>query len=461
MKANLSIATLCMVLALPLWCGCTAADPWQSEYGAGLTAFGNHDFVNSESNLKKAAHSAITKGRTVELADTLTMLGRVYSEQGKFADAEPLLKDALAIYRDKMGPHSVRVAVALNELASCHHKQGEYSQAEALCLEALAINMKALGPDTPSVASTANNLAEIYQKEGKDDAAEPLFRQALAVYSKTQQNPDSAKGLIGTLNNLAIFYQKQGRFGEAKQSVEQALTLQRKTFGQDSAGVGVELGTRAGIERAMFDLDLAAKDYQQSIEILQKSEKQYEQVLCETNDLYADLLLDQKDFAKAEPVYKIAINHCIHSHGPNHPCVAERLDDLAQLYRETGRFTEAEKALRQALAINRASFRSDSPIVFNTMNELSAVYVDQHKFAQAQEVYSEWIPSLKKVLGEDHPHVADALENWAMVATKAKDTVRANQLLAQAKGIRRRSAHPVTVSPASSDSASTDSSAAN
>ena len=434
-----------MVVGLPLWCGCASSDPWQSNYDAGLKAFGNHDFVHAEQYLKAAAQGAVKEHRTVELADTLTMLARVYSDQGKFAAAEPLLKDALAVYRQKLGNQSPRVAVALNELASCHHKQGEYLEAEPLCKEALAIDEKVLGPDTPSVASTANNLAEIYQKEGKDQDAEPLFRKAVAVYSKTQSRIESVKGLIGTLNNLAVFYQKQGRFDEAKQCVEQALTLQRKTFGANSAGVGVELSTMAGIERATFDLDQAELHYQESIKILNQSESEYEQFLCETNDLYADLLLDQKDFAKAEPVYKVAISHCIHSHGPNHPCVAERLDDLAQLYRKTGRFVEAEKALRQALAINRASFQSDSPIVFNTMNELSAVYVDQGKFAQAENVYSEWIPSLKKVLGPEHPHVADALENWALVANKAKDSSRASQLLAEAHGIRTRLAHPPSV----------------
>ncbi len=51
------------------------------------------------------------------------------------------------------------MAVSLNNLAERDRAQGKYAEAEPLNKRALAIMEKALGPEHPGVATSLNNLA--------------------------------------------------------------------------------------------------------------------------------------------------------------------------------------------------------------------------------------------------------------------------------------------------------------
>ena len=62
--------------------------------------------------------------------------------------------------------------------------QGKYAEAEPLFRQALAIRRKLLGEDHPDTAQSYNNVAGNLNAQGKYAEAEPLFRQALATRRK-------------------------------------------------------------------------------------------------------------------------------------------------------------------------------------------------------------------------------------------------------------------------------------
>jgi len=55
----------------------------------------------------------------------------------------------------------------LNNLAGLYHHQGRYADAEPLFKRALAINEKSLGPDHPALATPLGNLAGLYADQGR------------------------------------------------------------------------------------------------------------------------------------------------------------------------------------------------------------------------------------------------------------------------------------------------------
>jgi hypothetical protein len=69
----------------------------------------------------------------------------------------------------------------LTEDAAALYKQAHYADAEPLLQEALAIREKASGPDDPDVAASLNDLAGLYRELGRYGDAEPLYRRALAI----------------------------------------------------------------------------------------------------------------------------------------------------------------------------------------------------------------------------------------------------------------------------------------
>ena len=110
------------------------------------------------------------------VAASLNNLAKVYDHQGRYADAEPLYRRAVATGEKAHGPDHPLVAVSLNNLAALYTKQDRYTDAEPLLKRALAILEKALSPDHPYVVTALNNLAELYRKEGRYADALPLVQ---------------------------------------------------------------------------------------------------------------------------------------------------------------------------------------------------------------------------------------------------------------------------------------------
>jgi tetratricopeptide (TPR) repeat protein len=69
-------------------------------------------------------------------------------------------------------------AVALNKRGLVYRAQGKYEEAETLLKRALAIREKTLGASHPDVAQTLTNLANVYSDQGKYGDAEGFYTRA-------------------------------------------------------------------------------------------------------------------------------------------------------------------------------------------------------------------------------------------------------------------------------------------
>ena len=137
------------------------------------------------------------------MGQSLNNLAVRYLNQGKYAQAEPLLQRSLAIREKGLGPEHPDVAQSLNNLAELYRTQGKYAEAEPLFKRSLGIWEESLGPEHPQVATGLNNLAELYRTQGKYAQAGPLYKRALAISEKAL-GPDHPS-LATSLNNLPPF----------------------------------------------------------------------------------------------------------------------------------------------------------------------------------------------------------------------------------------------------------------
>jgi tetratricopeptide (TPR) repeat protein len=93
-----------------------------------------------------------------------------------------------------LGEDHPDTASSYNSVAWILHAQGKYAEAESLCRQALAIYRKLLGDDHPLTANSYHNVASNLNAQGKYAEAEPLFRQALASVRWNLHNCLSSKG---------------------------------------------------------------------------------------------------------------------------------------------------------------------------------------------------------------------------------------------------------------------------
>ncbi len=158
-------------------------------------------------------------------------------QQGHYAKAVTQIQDALRA-AEAFGPDDPRLATSLNNLAELYRLQGRYEEAEPLNKRALAIREKVLGPEHSEVATSLNNLAVIYLKQGRYAEAEPLYKRSLAIVEKAlgAEHPNVA----GSLNNLGEFYRLQGRYAEAEPLYKRSLAIVEKAVGAEERRVAKE-----------------------------------------------------------------------------------------------------------------------------------------------------------------------------------------------------------------------------
>ena len=85
-----------------------------------------------------------------DVATSLNNLALLYRSQGRYEEAEPLYRDALAMSKRLLGEAHPDVASSLFNLGALRYKQGRYSEALALLLLAQPIYLSQLGPDHPT-----------------------------------------------------------------------------------------------------------------------------------------------------------------------------------------------------------------------------------------------------------------------------------------------------------------------
>jgi tetratricopeptide (TPR) repeat protein len=95
------------------------------------------------------------------------------------------------------------VAIGLNNLARLLQATNRLAEAEPLVRRALAINEKSYGQDHPSVANRLNNLAMLLQATNRVAKAEPLMRRALAIF-EASLGPDHPQAVTARDNLAAL-----------------------------------------------------------------------------------------------------------------------------------------------------------------------------------------------------------------------------------------------------------------
>jgi tetratricopeptide (TPR) repeat protein len=81
-----------------------------------------------------------------------------------------------------LAPTHPDIAVTLNSMAGLLRDQGRFAEAEPLYRRALAIRERALGPDNTSVGETLKDYAELLRRTGRAREAAALEERAARIH---------------------------------------------------------------------------------------------------------------------------------------------------------------------------------------------------------------------------------------------------------------------------------------
>ena len=92
--------------------------------------------------------------------------------------------------------------------------------------------------------------------------------------------------------------------------------------------------------------------------------------------------------------------------GENHPDYAASLNNLAMLYQAMGDYAKAEPLFRQALEIRKKALGENHPDYATSLNNLAVLYQAMGDYAKAEPLYRQALEIQKQALGENHPDYA-------------------------------------------------------
>jgi len=143
------------------------------------------------------------------------ILGRASSLAGRreHEEAEGYYRQALCILRRKLGNYNPDTLQCMNNLASCCGEQGRFYEAEQLLRITRAGLESTLGRRSPCPMQALTNLACCVADQGRLGEAEDLHRQALVACRKNlgANHPETK----ACAESLASFLNSQGRSTEA------------------------------------------------------------------------------------------------------------------------------------------------------------------------------------------------------------------------------------------------------
>jgi tetratricopeptide (TPR) repeat protein len=235
--------------------------PIQSHAGLGFVRYAQARHVDAEHHSREAVRLARDRMRRLgERANGTTALairalGELLSFTGRYADAEPVLREALAMNRtlhaDSVHPALVFAEMSLVHNLSMQDRPDRWAEGVVLAREALSHVRTLYGDEPRQLANATIRLSGLLIKMDSLDAAEPYARQAIqlrrSALGETHADVAFARTELGRL------LQRRRLFAEAETLFTAAMDARRATLGARHPATATSIGDLGRLALARGD----------------------------------------------------------------------------------------------------------------------------------------------------------------------------------------------------------------
>lgn len=336
--------------------------------------------------LLKGATQITTSLKTEPLvrASLMDTIGDVSRSLGLFAEARPLLEQALAERRKHLGNEHADVATSLLHVAWLHAEMGDFAKSEELFRECLALRRKLFPKDDLRIAECLFTLASMLGFAGNPEA-EGLFKETIAIRRKHFEENHTQVALAK--GGLAAVLIDQGKMLEAMAPAQEAMTALLTESGKDR-------------NSALEVCNL----FQQGM--LSKSFKRYE---------------------AAERAFRDCHKLMSRLAGPDHYYNGLMMHELAETLYYQDKFAEAEKTWRDCLALARKTVGLEFPRAVIPVDALGRMLAQRGRVTEARQLYKELLEAQEVRFKDRHPWRVTALLRYAEFETRWGDAALADQ----------------------------------
>jgi tetratricopeptide (TPR) repeat protein len=287
-------------------------------------------------------------------------------------------------------------------------KTGDLRKAEDTLLEAMELAAKFKSTD-PRIAVLWNLSGSHYTDNAKYADAERCFRQAIAL---REQGFGPDHYLVGeSLYFLGRVQMCLGQLGEAERTLSRAKEL---VMGHPQPGhfyLAMVLSSLSGIRNVQGKSEESERLSTEAKDILEtgpwRERSPMAGVLCHLGEVYlkrGKLAEAESVFERSLSIWKRATAAEIFLIGP--------LRGLAEVHLQRKEFHQARELLNQAQAIMEKSDLTEHPALAGIFHQQATLSAAENDPGKAESLYRRALQIQEKVVGREHPDVAQILRDY-------------------------------------------------
>jgi len=376
--------------------------------------------------LETAAHMVDAGDRSPRLeAEVRRVVGVTFYSLGRYEEAESQMRTALETLRSLDEVPAFEVAQLEIQLGNILVDSGDVDEAARVLEEAREV-FAAAGPDhAVSWATATHYLADVARVRGDHEAAEELNETALAAAREVDGDPaDTIEASV--LINLGSLDLELMEVESAEKRIREGLSLQRKVLGDSHPTIAQTQLTLAKVLAEKGEFDTADRLFQASLETTRE-------VFGEDHIRVAVILhnygfhLRDRNPERAEAYLREAVQ-VLEGRG-NDAAVARALDVLAATQLELDHSEDAESSFLRALDLRRSSLPDDHPDIAQSLNNLGSLYMRSGRFDRAVPMLEQAIERFRRTHGDRHPQVVVVTYNLGSTLSDAGRLKEARSIL--------------------------------
>lgn len=369
---------------------------------------------------------------SVVLAVTLDNLGAAHSALHELSEAEASHSRALDIFQRQLGLFDGHVGTTLGNLSRVFLAQRELDRAEVYRLRALDIHLRQRGAADPDTLLDLSELVRVLLAKGDQERVDQVLNHMLAIGGSTPE--PSHRFLAEMLSALAETMFADFRLDMAERTASRAVELLEALEGPHAPETLRAVLMLGNVQHATNDFDAAERNLRRALDGFD-AERQTDDAIGALIDL-AKLYRSRGAYPVAERLLSDAVSRLRQAPESHRQNLVSALGNLAESYYEVGRYDLAERAYDEALdAIRDPDSEWERPFLLHGRG-LLAYHLGRYR--QAGELYAEARRLWAERLGPEHPFVATALANLALVHWATGDVEQALDAFSESAATRDR-----------------------
>lgn len=406
-------------------------------------------------------------------------------QAGDFVKAQEMAAQAVATARDNFGGQHLVTVYSLRDLALIQQVAGQIEDADRGFDEAIRLATALLGNDHPETLNIAMMQGRLNELQLRFDRAVAVYGDAAASYAATlgadhvatlaarvalaraQQGGGAydlaAASLAGACDALkaalaehhpetlkcqtqnAELDKQQGRLDAAQAIYAAAIPAALVALGPaDPTTLALQAGQgELHIKRARF-----ADATKLLVGVLEQADGREPAIANIARRTLGQAYDELGDYAKAEPLLRVALDHQTRTLGTAHPGTLGTQSLLAGVYRKQGRLAEAERTFADAHTRYVKTLGDEHPATLVAANNLGEILEKEGLYDQAEPYLRLAADKARKLFGDTHTNTLAAINNLALLYESQGTFEKAEPLYVSVMALHEQSLgadHPNTI----------------